>query len=215
MSDSAVEIFNYSKNSFFVKLLDPDFKSTLSKKLSPFQPDWINSEREKGWMISKKYEDDLFELLNYKQSRRSSRKPKQQEQKYSRVKKHSREEEFNNKQKPERRDSKREEDLEKSDHEASDSDNTKKGSDNGSGNEDSEHDHSDNDEESSEDELIQLTLGRKLKYESSQKIIEEDGIENSDLEDVISMCRRIRYLLNANKQLSERIRELEKQIKKD
>jgi hypothetical protein len=68
-------------------------------------------------------------------------------------------------------------------------------------------------DDSSEDELIQQTLTRKLKYESSQKVIEEEDIENSDLEDVISMCRRVRHLLRANKQLSDRVRELEKILK--
>lgn len=214
MSDSAVEIFNYSKKSLFVKLLDHEYKSSWAKKLAPFHPEWINSEKEKGWMVSKKYEDELLEVINYKQVRRPSRKPKHQEQKYSRVKKHSREEENkNHKHKEESNYSDEEEQHNSRQHESRNN---------------SKHDHSDrsrsdssseneqhSEDESSEDELIQLTLGRKLKYESSQKYIEEDNIENSDLEDVISMCRRIRYLLNANKQLSERIRDLEKQLKKD
>lgn len=192
MSSSVLQLENYSKRAIFVKLLDMEYRSIWNKKLGSFDPEWNKSDTEPGWIISKKYEDDLLQLL--KESRRS-RKPKTEEQKYSRIKK----QEDNGKEEAsshEKREAWSEKDKTSKKHSRSSS---------------SESDHSDEDE-SSEDELIQQTLARKLKYESSQKVIEEEDIENSDLEDVISMCRRVRYLLKANKHLSERIRDLEKRL---
>jgi hypothetical protein len=49
--------------------------------------------------------------------------------------------------------------------------------------------------ESSDDELIQEVLQRRLKSESENLLIEEDSIQNSDDEDVISLSRRLRYVL--------------------
>lgn len=57
--------------------------------------------------------------------------------------------------------------------------------------EDNEEDNS----ESSDDELIQEVLQRRLKSESENLLIEEDNIQNSDDEDVISLSRRLRYVL--------------------
>lgn len=51
------------------------------------------------------------------------------------------------------------------------------------------------DSESSDDELIQEVLQRRLKSESENLLIEEDNIQNSDDEDVISLSRRLRYVL--------------------
>lgn len=49
--------------------------------------------------------------------------------------------------------------------------------------------------ENSDDELIQEVLQRRLKSESENLLIEEDNIQNSDDEDVISLSRRLRYVL--------------------
>lgn len=49
--------------------------------------------------------------------------------------------------------------------------------------------------ESSDDELIQEVLQRRLKSDSENLLIEEDNIQNSDDEDVISLSRRLRYVL--------------------
>ena len=51
------------------------------------------------------------------------------------------------------------------------------------------------DSESSDDELIQEVLQRRLKSDSENLLIEEDNIQNSDDEDVISLSRRLRYVL--------------------
>jgi hypothetical protein len=75
-------------------------------------------------------------------------------------------------------------------------------------------DRDDHDEgSSSEDELIQKVLGHRIKHESSQKSIEEDSIANSDDEDVVSMCRRLRWLYGTVKEQRLRIDSLEAQLK--
>lgn len=200
MSSSVLQLENYSKRAIFVKLLDIEYRSVWNKKLAPFDPEWNKSDTEPGWIISKRHEDDLIHLL--KECRRS-RKPRKEDQKYSRAKKHEESEKEDSRSKDEVR-SDKDKHSKKHSHSRSDS----------SSSSESERSGSEESDDSSEDELIQQTLTRKLKYESSQKIIDEEGIENSDLEDVISMCRRMRYLLQANRQLSEKIRELEKKLEK-
>ena len=73
----------------------------------------------------------------------------------------------------------------------------------------------DNDEESEEessddtdDELIQKTLARRLKSQSKQYEIEEDYISDSQLEDVSSLSRRLRYLYSTVKVLTKRVDEI-------
>lgn len=63
-----------------------------------------------------------------------------------------------------------------------------------------------------DDELIIKTLARKLKYESSHKEIDESEVENSDLEDVVSLCRRIRHLYKIIKNQQQRILKLESRL---
>ena len=201
MSSSVLQIENYSKKAIFVKLLDIEYRSVWNKKLASFDPEWNKSDTEPGWIISKRHEDDLFQLL--KESRRS-RKPKNEEHKYSRIKKHESTDHSGKSESSGKNEAWSEKN--KSGHHSRSSRSSRSSEDSGS-------EHSEDSDDSSEDELIQQTLTRKLKYESSQKVIEEENIENSDLEDVISMCRRIRHLLQANRQLSERIRELEKRLK--
>jgi hypothetical protein len=50
------------------------------------------------------------------------------------------------------------------------------------------------DSDSSDDELIQEVLKRRLKSESEKLTIDEDKIDNSDDEDVISLSRRLRFI---------------------
>ena len=50
------------------------------------------------------------------------------------------------------------------------------------------------DESSTDDELIQKVLARRLMSESTQDIIDNDLIEDSENEDVISLSRRLRHL---------------------
>jgi hypothetical protein len=50
------------------------------------------------------------------------------------------------------------------------------------------------DSSSTDDELIQKVLARRLMSESTQDIIDNDLIEDSENEDVISLSRRLRHL---------------------
>ncbi len=69
---------------------------------------------------------------------------------------------------------------------------------------------SDNSDDDSDDEeeTIQQVLARRLKSESTQEIIDEETVENSEDEDTITTSRRIRYLLNSIKLLKDEIHNL-------
>ena len=72
---------------------------------------------------------------------------------------------------------------------------------------------SSSDESSTDDELIQKTLTRRLTVsKSKQGIIDEDNVSDSELEDVVSLTRRLRYLLKINNNLLNRVEHLEKKI---
>jgi hypothetical protein len=64
------------------------------------------------------------------------------------------------------------------------------------------------DDSDDEEETIQQVLARRLKSESTQEIIEEDTVENSEDEDTITASRRIRYLLKSIKVLKDEIHNL-------
>jgi len=68
---------------------------------------------------------------------------------------------------------------------------------------------SEEDSDSTDDELIQKTLSRRLKSESRQLEIEEDTVEDSLDEDVISTSRRMRYVLKMLRDLRKRVEQLE------
>lgn len=68
---------------------------------------------------------------------------------------------------------------------------------------------SESDSDSTDDELIQQTLTRKLKYESKQSVIPDEVVSDSEMEDVISLCRRMRHLYLEVKALKQRISQLE------
>jgi hypothetical protein len=68
-----------------------------------------------------------------------------------------------------------------------------------------EENENEDDSESSDDELIQEVLQRRLKSESENLLIEEDNIQNSDDEDVISLSRRLRYVLKELEKLKNNL----------
>ncbi len=70
-----------------------------------------------------------------------------------------------------------------------------------------ENKESSDESESSDDEMIQKTLSRRLKSSSKQLEIDENHVSDSELEDVLSVTRRIRGLY-------KRVRALEKRIEK-
>jgi hypothetical protein len=65
-------------------------------------------------------------------------------------------------------------------------------------------------DESSDDEMIQAVLARKMKSESSGKHIEEETVADSDEEDLVSACRRFRHIYAELGRLKARIVELER-----
>ena len=71
-------------------------------------------------------------------------------------------------------------------------------------------DKSDSESDSTDDELIQKTLTRRLTSESKQLVIEDTHVTDSEMEDVLSTTRRIRGLYKMIKGLEKRIEFLEK-----
>ncbi len=77
----------------------------------------------------------------------------------------------------------------------------------GSATEDSEE--SSEDESDMDDEMIQKALARRLTSESKMMEDNREYISDSEMEDMISLCRRIRFLYKLVKDLSLRIKDLE------
>ena len=66
----------------------------------------------------------------------------------------------------------------------------------------------DNEEDEEDDELIQEALARRFKSQSSGKCIEEDKLDDSEDEDTVSLCRRMRYLYKVIAELKRENAEL-------
>ena len=78
--------------------------------------------------------------------------------------------------------------------------------------EDEEESGESDEEEDTDDELIQEALDRRLKSESTNSAIEEDHVSDSDMEDVISITRRLRHILKKQTEMERRISSIEKKI---
>lgn len=65
------------------------------------------------------------------------------------------------------------------------------------------------DSEDIDDETIQKALARRLMSDSKQLEIESSHISDSEMEDVISSVRRLRYIYRVIDKLSKRVEELE------
>jgi hypothetical protein len=70
-------------------------------------------------------------------------------------------------------------------------------------------DRTDSESDSTDDELIQKTLTRRLTSESKQHAIEDTHVSDSEMEDVLSSIRRIRGLYKMIRGLEKRIEYLE------
>jgi hypothetical protein len=68
----------------------------------------------------------------------------------------------------------------------------------------------DSSDESTDDEEVKKALTRRLKSESKQTEIEETHVSDSELEDTLSVVRRIRGLYKRIRGLEKRIEYLEK-----
>lgn len=73
----------------------------------------------------------------------------------------------------------------------------------------SESDHSTTESSSTDDELIQKTLARRLTSETQQYEDDKDHISDSDMEDVVSICRRFRSVYKLLTNMATRIAHLE------
>ena len=62
--------------------------------------------------------------------------------------------------------------------------------------EEEEEEEEEDSDSSTDDELIQKALARRMKSESSSDIIDEDHISDSEMEDVLSLSRRLRYIIS-------------------
>jgi hypothetical protein len=76
-------------------------------------------------------------------------------------------------------------------------------------NDNSESESESESESSTDDELIQKTLTRRLTSQSKQHSIEQDHASDSEMEDVVSLTRRIRYLYKTISELEKRVSKLE------
>lgn len=74
---------------------------------------------------------------------------------------------------------------------------------------DSESSHATSESSDTDDELIQKTLTRRLKVGSAGRENDEDHVSDSELEDVISICRRFRSVYKLLKNMAKRIEKLE------
>ena len=72
-----------------------------------------------------------------------------------------------------------------------------------------EDDKDSSESDSTDDELIQKTLTRRLTSESKQLVIEDTHVSDSEMEDVLSSVRRIRGLYKMIRGLEKRIEYLE------
>jgi hypothetical protein len=70
-------------------------------------------------------------------------------------------------------------------------------------------DNSSDESDSTDDEMIQKTLTRRLTSSSKQLVIEDTHVSDSEMEDVLSSIRRIRGLYKMIKSLEKRIEYLE------
>jgi hypothetical protein len=70
-------------------------------------------------------------------------------------------------------------------------------------------DNSSDESDSTDDEMIQKTLTRRLTSSSKQLVIEDTHVSDSEMEDVLSSIRRIRGLYKMIKGLEKRIEYLE------
>lgn len=61
---------------------------------------------------------------------------------------------------------------------------------------------------STDDEMIQKVLARRLKSESTQDEIQDENISDSENEDVLSLCRRIRHLYREINDLKQVIKNV-------
>jgi hypothetical protein len=216
-----ISIVPYAKKSVLVcEPEDEERLEWLNKTLSKLGATKTRSIDRPGWVLSKEHEEEFKDmLLNYerggkpRRARRQSAEPEEDHKiKHSRKHipfktKHFQAEDKDSKSQNENDKSKKSsktsyiewEDAREyeANHHDVESENERSGSE---------------EDSSSDDELIQAVLARKMKCESSQKEIAEEEIKDSDEEDAVSYSRRLRYVYKVLGDYRKRITELEKLI---
>lgn len=230
-----IQIVSFSKKNILLRLIDSDNYHKWDRIFCKMGACRNNSNEDPGWIISKDKLDDIEDVIFREEQKnmkkrsknRSGNKKDSVKKSESIINKHEAVQSSESKgQESQTRDGK-DEDTDETDAQSGPSnrsrcdderdDNDDDDDDNDDDDNDEEYssseDYSTEEDESSDDELIQKVLARRLKYQSSQKVINETKIEDSDQEDVISHSRRFRYLYDTIKLLEERISALEVNIK--
>lgn len=175
----SISVAEYSKNKYFLHLVDFSARSKLHKIITKLGGSWVDSELEPGWIFPKNGIDDLKNELREFNSKGNRRKNSSQKKRESRSRS-SVDRKSRDRDERSRGDSRRSESRLSS---TTDSD--------------------------TDDELIQKALARRIMSESSQKSIEATNIENSDNEDCVSFSRRLRHLYGVIEKLNNRLLALE------
>ncbi len=67
---------------------------------------------------------------------------------------------------------------------------------------------SESSESDTDDECIQQVLARRLVSESTMDVIDDDNIEDSEMEDVVSLCRRTRGIYKVLRDIRENLNDI-------
>lgn len=230
----AIDIDSFSKKKLLVTLIDQDQYDKWNSLLTKIGGIPNNSDNQPGWLVPKTEIEELERIIE----KHGSRKPKQKRKsrqggRHSQDEYSSHDRSHEDKREhisPHRRHetvfhSKIENNLDERKYPNSDAkvnkekyferketrSDTSTRSDNSSTSDDTPESDSDSD---TDDELIQSVLARRLMSESSHKSIDEEDVENSDLEDVVTSMRRFRHIYSEIKKLRSKVADLENQVNK-
>ncbi len=208
MSSDSVAIFPFSKKNFLIRLNDPQQFAKWDKILSKMGASRNNSSEDPGWLLPKNKSEEFEEAVVQYGSRQRSKR--------SRGRKAVRDDDSDREHSPQRKGSrfrtKRAEESSKEERKE-----PKHSPDKASLDENRRHSRDSDEEEeseSSDDEMIQTVLARRIKSESSHKSIIEEGIDDSNDEDCVSYSRRLRHIYAVLKEQRGRIDALEAMLAK-
>lgn len=223
----AIDIDSFSKKKLLVTLIDEDQYDKWNGLLTKIGGIPNNSDNHPGWLVPKTEIEELEKIIE----KHGSRKPKQKrksrqdgqsgrngshEDKREHISPHRQHEtvfhsKMDNNDLERKLDKKHNRNSEERKYADSERRTNTTRSDNSSTSDDTPESDSDSD---TDDELIQSVLARRLMSESSRKCIEEEDVENSDLEDVVTSMRRFRHIYSELKKLRSKVADLENQVNK-
>lgn len=230
----AIDIDSFSKKKLLVTLIDEDQYDKWNGLLTKIGGIPNNSDNHPGWLVPKTEIEELEKIIEKHGSRKPKQKRKSRQGGQSRQNKnhgshedkrehisphkqhetvfHSKMDNNDLERKLDRNlDKKQERNSEERKYADSERRTNTTRSDNSSTSDDTPESDSDSD---TDDELIQSVLARRLMSESSRKCIEEEDVENSDLEDVVTSMRRFRHIYSEIKKLRSKVEDLENQVNK-